>query len=58
MNRTFQLDSQGARTLKQLGFGKLGAYGVSSTQHHSYLPDGSQLGAYGRSLHDGTKVIR
>lgn len=50
---------QGARTLRQLGFSieHLAAIGVSATMHHSYLPDQTLLGAYGRSVNEKTKAI-
>ena len=37
---------QGATALKQLG---LPNEGVFSVAHHSFLPDGSLIGSYGRA---------
>ena len=42
---------QGARALKQLG---LPNEGVFSVAHHSFLPNGSLIGSYGRAVYAST----
>ena len=43
---------QGANALRMLG---LENEGVFSIAHHSFLPDGTMLGSYGRAIHERTR---
>ena len=45
---------QGATALKQLG---LPNEGVFSLAHHSFLPDGSMIGSYGRAIYETTREV-
>ena len=46
---------QGARALRQLG---LPNEGVFSIAHHSFLPNGSLIGSYGRAVYEATSEAR
>ena len=45
---------QGATALARLGVPNVGVF---STAHHSFLPDGTMIGSYGRAVYDTTREI-
>ena len=45
--------SEGANALRDLGLPNRGVFSVA---HHSFLPDGTLLGSYGRAVHEKTRV--